>query len=142
MSVAYIMSRFPKLTETFILYEIIALQEQGVDVALYPLWREQTSVMHPKARPLVAQANYQPTLSWPIIKATLHYLRRQPRQYLAAAWVLLHRNWGSLRYFFGALAILPKSALFAREMAANGVSHIHAHFASHPAAARIFTSAR
>jgi hypothetical protein len=58
MSVAYIMSRFPKLTETFILYEIIALQEQGVDVALYPLWREQTSVMHPRARPLVAQANY------------------------------------------------------------------------------------
>jgi hypothetical protein len=79
MSVAYIMSRFPKLTETFILYEIIALQEQGVDVALYPLWREQTSVMHLEARPLVAQANYQPTLSWPIIKATLNYLRRQPR---------------------------------------------------------------
>jgi glycosyltransferase involved in cell wall biosynthesis len=138
MPVAYIMSRFPKLTETFILYEIIALQEQGVEVSLYPLWRERTSVMHAEAEPLVAQANFQPTLSWSILRANFHYLRRQPRQYLAAAWTLLRCNWGSLRYFVGALAILPKSALFARQMAANGVRHIHAHFASHSAAAAFF----
>jgi hypothetical protein len=53
MSVAYIMSRFPKLTETFILNEITALQEQGLKVDLYPLWRERTTVMHPEAEPLV-----------------------------------------------------------------------------------------
>ncbi len=28
--VAYIMSRFPKVTETFVLWEILALREQGV----------------------------------------------------------------------------------------------------------------
>jgi glycosyltransferase involved in cell wall biosynthesis len=132
------MSRFPKLTETFILYEIIAMQEQGVEVALYPLWRERTSVMHPEAVPLVEHAHYQPTLSWPIIKANLHFLRRQPSQYLGAVWTVLRHNWGSLRYFFGALAILPKSALFARQMTAEGITHIHAHFASHPAAAAFF----
>ncbi|MCI0395963.1 MAG: glycosyltransferase [Chloroflexi bacterium] len=138
MRVAYVMSRFPKLTETFILYEIVALEEQGVHVALYPLWRERTTVMHPEARPLVERANYQPTLSWSILRANLYYLRRRPRQYLGSVWTLLRHNWGSLRYFFGALAIIPKSALFARQMTAEGISHIHAHFASHPAAAALF----
>jgi glycosyltransferase involved in cell wall biosynthesis len=40
-----------------------------------------------------------------------------------------------MRYFLGALAIIPKSALFAQQMTADGVQHVHAHFASHPAAA-------
>jgi colanic acid/amylovoran biosynthesis glycosyltransferase len=138
MSVAYIMSRFPKLTETFVLYEIVALQEQGLDVVLFPLWRERTTVMHPEAAPLVERANFAPTVSWPIIKANLHFLRRSPGRYLGGMWTMLRSNWGSLRYFLGALAIIPKSALFARRMTAEGVSHIHAHFASHPAAAAFF----
>lgn len=32
LRVAYLMSRFPRLTETFILYEILALEAQGVGV--------------------------------------------------------------------------------------------------------------
>ena len=32
--IAYIMSRFPKITETFILYEILALEKAGFDVHL------------------------------------------------------------------------------------------------------------
>ncbi|HQA68026.1 MAG TPA: hypothetical protein PK801_06870, partial [Aggregatilineales bacterium] len=42
------MSRFPKLTETFILYEILALEEQGVEVELYPLMRARNSRIHPE----------------------------------------------------------------------------------------------
>lgn len=138
MPVAYMMSRFPKLTETFILYEVIALQEQGLEVALYPLWREETSVMHPEAEPLMGEANFLPTLSWQIIQANLHFLRCCRRRYLDAVWTLLRSNWGSLRYFLAALAIIPKSALFAQRMTAENIEHIHAHFASHPAAAAFF----
>lgn len=138
MPVAYMMSRFPKLTETFILYEVIALQEQGLEVALFPLWREKTSVMHPEAEPLVGEANFLPTLSWEIIQANLHFLRCCRRRYLDAVWTLLRCNWGSLRYFLGSLAIIPKSALFAQRMTAENIQHIHAHFASHPAAAAFF----
>ena len=56
LKVAYIASRFPKLTETFVLYEIGAVERQAVDVELYPLQRENTEVMHPEARPLVARS--------------------------------------------------------------------------------------
>ena len=39
VKVAYVMSRFPELTETFILYEILAMERQGIRVEVYPLLR-------------------------------------------------------------------------------------------------------
>jgi len=134
LKVAYIMSRFPKLTETFILNEMRAMEEAGVDVDVYPLLRESAEVIHPEARPFVERAHFQPFLSAEIVKANLWYLARRPRAYLAALWDLLSGTWRSRRYLAGALAFFPKSALFARQMEKDGVNHVHAHFASHPAA--------
>jgi glycosyltransferase involved in cell wall biosynthesis len=133
--VAYIMSRFPKLTETFILYEMLALEEQGVQVELYPLLRERTTVMHPEALPLVERAHFQPFITWPIVRSQLHFLWHKPRAYLGTLWSLLRGTWGSLNFFVGALGIFPKTVHFAELMAAEHIQHIHAHFASHPAAA-------
>ncbi|MEN9938044.1 MAG: hypothetical protein RLZZ387_4623 [Chloroflexota bacterium] len=133
--VAYIMSRFPKLTETFILYEALALEQQGVAVELYPLLREPETVMHPEAAALVARAHYQPFVSWPILRANAAFLARDPRRYLGALWALLRGTFGSLNFFVGALGIFPKTVYFAQQMVAEGVEHVHAHFASHPAAA-------
>ena len=35
--IAYIMSRFPKLTETFVLFELMALERQGAAMEVFPL---------------------------------------------------------------------------------------------------------
>jgi glycosyltransferase involved in cell wall biosynthesis len=134
LKVAYIMSRFPKITETFVLYEMLALEEQGVQVEVYPLQRERTQVMHPEARPFVARAHFTPLLSWPILQAQFYYLLRQPLLYFAVLQTLVRANWGSSRYLAGALVFFPKAVYFARRMATDSVTHIHAHFASHPAA--------
>ncbi len=133
--VAYVMSRFPKLTETFILFEMLAVERQGVDVEVYPLLRERTAVMHPQAPAVVARARFLPFLSWPVVRSQLHFLRTAPRTYLRTVWALLRGTWGSLNFFVGALGILPKTVHAARLMAAAGVTHVHCHFASHPAAA-------
>jgi glycosyltransferase involved in cell wall biosynthesis len=157
--VAYIMSRFPKLTETFILYEILAVEQQGVQVELYPLLRARNTVthpegaslvkkiverftnqqgagvMHPEAAPLVARAHFQPFISWRILRAQAQFLRRRPRVYLSTFWKLVRANWGSPNFFIGALAIFPKTVYFAEMMAAEGIQHVHAHFANHPATA-------
>src|SRR4051794_32216720 len=135
LKVAYIMSRFPKLTETFVLYEMLALEQQGVRVELYPLLRERTTVMHPEAAAMVERAHFQPFLSWPILRAQMRFLRRKPRAYLGALWALVRGTWGSLNFLVGALGIFPKTVYFAGLMEADGVQHVHAHFASHPAAA-------
>jgi glycosyltransferase involved in cell wall biosynthesis len=131
------MSRFPKLTETFILYEMLAVERRGVAVEVYPLQRERTSTMHPEAAPFVARARFAPFLSLGVLLAQLRFLVRRPRAYLGALFVWLRATLGSLRYFGGALAFFPKAVWFAERMQAEGITHVHAHFASHPAAAAL-----
>jgi predicted ATP-grasp superfamily ATP-dependent carboligase/glycosyltransferase involved in cell wall biosynthesis len=135
IKIAYIMSRFPKLTETFVLYEILAMEQLGHEVEIYPLLRERQNVMHPEAAQIVQRANYQPFLSWPIVAAQFYFLLRKPARYFGTLIALLRGTWGSFNFFLGALGIFPKTVYFAQCMAAEGVTHIHAHFASHPAAA-------
>lgn len=132
--VAYIMSRFPKLTETFVLYEILAAQRVGVPVEVYPLRREKCTTMHKEAEPIVAKAHFTPWLSLAIVLANIQYLLRMPGTYLATWLTLLRANLGSVRYLAGAILYFPKSVWMARDMQRRGVTHVHAHFCSHPAA--------
>jgi colanic acid/amylovoran biosynthesis glycosyltransferase len=47
LKLGYVTSRFPKLTETFVLYEILGLERAGAKVEFYPLLRERANVVHP-----------------------------------------------------------------------------------------------
>jgi colanic acid/amylovoran biosynthesis glycosyltransferase len=135
MKVAYVMSRFPKLSETFVLGEMLAVEEHGVEVELFPLLREREDVVHPEAQTLARRARYQPFLSLAILRSQLHFLRRSPGVYLGALADLLRGTWGSRNYFVGGLGIFPKVAHAARLMRAEGIDHVHCHFSNHPAAA-------
>jgi glycosyltransferase involved in cell wall biosynthesis len=135
LKVAYIMSRFPKLTETFILYEMLAMDQQEIQVEVYPLLRENEDTMHLEARQFVDIAHFQPFFSLPILRSNLHFLWKKPLDYFKTLWDVLRANWGSFNFFTGVIGIFPKSVLFAYQMRADNVQHVHAHFASHPAAA-------
>jgi len=131
--VAYIMSRFPKITETFVLYEIIELRKRGEAVEIYPLIRERQPVAHPDVERLSGCVHFVPWISRAVVRANWHYLRRSPRVYLRTAAEAVRRNLASARLLLGALTFFPKSAAFAYEMERGGITHIHAHFATHPA---------
>lgn len=133
--VAYVMSRFPKLTETFVLNEIRAVERLGVQTEIYPLLREQQTVVHDEAAPLVARARFQPMVSLPVLMANLETMVTRPSAYLSLWIEVLRKTWGSANFFFGAIGILPKCVWMAREMQSDGISHLHAHFANHPAVA-------
>lgn len=133
--VAYVMSRFPKLTETFIVGEILAVERLGVDVEIYPLLRHRDFFVQPDAASLVARAHYEPFFSWPILRSQLAYLFRSPRTYLAAFGTVLRVTWGSRNFLVGGIATFPKVAHLARVLRARGVRHVHCHFANHPALA-------
>jgi glycosyltransferase involved in cell wall biosynthesis len=135
--VAYIMSRFPKLTETFILYEILALESQGTGVAVYPLLREKAEVAHPEVEAVMPRVRFHPFLSLPILRAHLHYLVRKPATYVLLLAEILRGTFRSRNFLVGALGIYPKAVRFAYEMSAAGIEHVHAHFATHPAVAAL-----
>jgi len=159
LKVAYIMSRFPKLTETFVLYEMLAMEQLDVQVEVYPLLRVRKTTahqeganilvkivelisrtqgdltFHPESAPFVERANFEPFFSWHILRAHLHFLLRRPLTYFGTLWTLIRATWGSLNFFLGALSIFPKTVYFAHHMETDNVTHVHAHFANHPAAA-------
>lgn len=135
MRVAYVMSRFPRLTETFIVSEILAMQELGVDVQLYPLLRENAAVVQPDARALVDRARFQPFLSWAILRSNVGMLVRRPMTYLGTLAAVLRMTWRSLNFLVGGLGIWPKMVHNAAAMQRAGITHVHCHFATHPALA-------
>lgn len=60
MKIAYIMSRFPHLPETFILREMSEMERQGWDIALYPLIKQEQAIIHPEAARWIPKARYLP----------------------------------------------------------------------------------
>lgn len=137
LKVGYIMSRFPKITETFVLYEVIELLDRGVEVYLFPLLKEPGEVKHEAVTRVMPLVTFHPYVSMPIILANLHYLLRRPFAYIGLWFEVFFGNLKNLKFLLKGLAILPKSARFAYEMEQKGITHVHAHFATHPVIAAL-----
>lgn len=134
-AIAVLLSRFPLVTETFILREIEELERQGQPVRLVPLLRETPDVVHREAEPWVSRALFTPFLSFPILASNLRVFARAPGRYLSLLAEVLARSSRSWNLFTGTLGIFPKSVYLSDRLATEGVSHLHAHFATHPAMA-------
>lgn len=135
--IACVVPRFPKLTETFVLREMLALEELGIAVELFPLFRRRDGVEHPEAAGFARRARHVALFSREVLDANLAALRRQTRRYFATLFLVLRRTLPSPRFLLGALVLFPKAVHFARTMRRLGVQHIHAHFASHGALAAL-----
>jgi glycosyltransferase involved in cell wall biosynthesis/peptidoglycan/xylan/chitin deacetylase (PgdA/CDA1 family) len=133
--VAYVMSRFPKLSETFVLAEMLAVARRGVRVDVHPLQRRGEPVVHPEARAVAAEAHYESLLSPAVLASQLFWLRRRPRTYLSALVTVLRGTLRSPKFLAGAVVFFPRAAHAARLVEADGVQHVHCHFAHHPALA-------
>ncbi|MFO7166529.1 MAG: glycosyltransferase [Chloroflexota bacterium] len=132
--IAYIVSRFPKITETFILYEILELERLGMAVEVFALVREREPVMHAEARALVARAQYA-GVSAEVLAAQGYWLLRRPGAYIRSWARALAGNIRSPKFLLRALAVVPQAAWFARRMQEQRIEHVHAHWATHPALA-------
>lgn len=133
--VAYIVSRFPKISETFILTEMLELEKLGLEVQLFSIVREYESAVHPQAQTMLPRAHFAKVLSRDVAASQWFWLTREPRRY-ASAWC--KAIWGNRRSFgfaVRALMIVPLAAHFAREAQCEGIEHLHGAWATHPALA-------
>lgn len=133
--VAYIMSRYPKLSETFILREMLQLKALGQPLLILPLRKTREPVQHPEVLDLSGWVHYTSFLSFRIVWDNLFFLVTSPGRYFS---VLIRSLWETRRsanLFFGAVAYFPKSVHFARLCRSKDAVHVHAHFATHPALA-------
>jgi glycosyltransferase involved in cell wall biosynthesis len=133
--VAYIVSRFPHLPETFILREMNELVARDFQVELFPLVVQQQSLVHPEAVHWLDELHRVRLASWKCVGANLRMLVRRPGCYLATFFKLLWFNLPSPKFLLRALFIFPVAVEMAEEMRSLGIAHIHAHYATHPALA-------
>lgn len=134
-TIAYVLSRFPKVTETFVLYEILEIQRLGSRVEVFSLMQERDGVRHPEAESLAGRACYPRRDLAGVLRAQARWLRGDPRRYLRAWAQAVRGNARSPKFLLRALAIVPAAAYFADAMKRSGIDHVHAHFATHAALA-------
>lgn len=130
---AYVMSRFPHLPETFILREMDELVRQGWPVALYPLVVQQERVVHAEAEKWLPAMHAAPFISRAVLASNGRRLKKRPGATTRLWLQALQENLADPHMLVRAAALLPKAMVAAEAMQAQGVTHIHAHYATHPA---------
>lgn len=139
-TVAVGLSRFPTVTETFILREVTEMERQGQPVRLVPLIKESPPIIHDAAKPWIARALYTPFLSGAIAAANLAAFARRPLRYLSVLGGLTAGTLRAPRTLVATLATFPKSVYLARQLSAEGIRHLHVHYASMPATMALIVS--
>lgn len=139
-AVAVMLSRFPTVTETFILRELVEMERQGQPIRLVPMIHESPPVVHDAAKPWVGRALYMPFLSPKIAGENLLTFLRDPIRYVRVLARLVAGTIGSPGTLARTLLLFPKSVALARRLTREGIHHIHVHFASHPATMALIVS--
>ena len=140
LKVAYIVSRFPHLPETFILREMIALEGKDIQVELFPLIIQKQKVVHPDAQKWLSRLHHIRLFSLGTLAANLRTILHQPGNYFSILFQIIWFNLSNPKFFIRAAFIFPVVVKMAEEMSAQAISHIHAHYATHPALAAFIIS--
>lgn len=135
--VAYVVLRFPTLSETFIVREINALRARGWDIDIYPLWRDNPDQIHPDVPPLEPSVRWKHPATPSTFRATFRMLFRRPRPYLAALALVLSELPRRPRRAIISLGLFPVIVWMADDLERRGIRHLHAHFASYPTLAAL-----
>ncbi|MGF1610493.1 MAG: glycosyltransferase family 4 protein [Kiloniellales bacterium] len=129
---AVLLKGYPRLSESFIAQEILALERRGLELRLYSLRRPTDPAVHPAHREIAAPVSYLP-----------EYLHREPRRVLAG-WRRARRLPGYVRAWRAWLRDLRRdpspnrlrrfgqACVLAAELPPE-IAHIHAHFLHTPA---------
>ena len=124
--VMVLVKRFPRLSETFILNEVLELRRQGLPIRIVAIMDPREPVTHRSAEALIPEVIYlrDGHLSrdvWAVMKVA----RRRPRGTLRAlAWGAGRRSRAAWRRVFEGLLLVGALG--------DEPVHLHAHFASTP----------
>ncbi len=134
MKVAYIVSRFPSSSETFIARELNHVAAiDGIEIELLSLFPPKETLVHPSAEPWMGNVQ-RPTLTEGI-RDFGWWLTRRPLRALSLISGVIGGCWRSPGYLARSLATLPVAASAARRIRDSGADHVHAHYATFPALA-------
>lgn len=131
--VAYVLATFPTLTETFVVGEILELRRRGIPISLYALRKSTLTLQQPEAQALVSET-YFARRPWSprLLGANARWAARHPVRYARTLASLSAATWRNPVHLLKTLFLFPQAVEFADRMAAKGVPHVHAHWATYP----------
>jgi glycosyltransferase involved in cell wall biosynthesis len=134
--IGYMLKRYPRLSETFILDEMRALERLGTQLHVFSLMRPEEALSHPAVLELQAPVTYFPE-TWAakipaVAKAHARMALTAPLRYLHAAGLAF---WWSMlsRRPFSVWKQFLRSGYMAVACRQQQIQHLHAHFANAPA---------
>lgn len=137
--VSYVIRTFPKLSESFVLREVLALHEAGVPVEVWSLVpSEREAALVPAAAPVLGLIRTPPAGKGGVVRMAgdlVERFLRHPGATLRTLWWVL--EWTVRERDPRTLAALPYAAHLARHASAP---HLHAHFANTPATTAVLAA--
>ena len=131
MKVAYLVSRFPVASETFVVREMNALTELGgFELELFSLYPPKQEFVHESAAGWVGRMRRPSRAEG--LTAIAYWLAHRPLRLLGAVGRVIAGCAREPATLVRSLATLPIAAAHARDVQRLGVDRIHAHFASYP----------
>jgi glycosyltransferase involved in cell wall biosynthesis len=134
--IGYVLKKFPVLSETFILNEILALEARGVPIHIFSLERPNDPRFHNDLPKLKAAVSYVPDLldAENLWKHNQRAIRVFGRRYFRALGYALVRGAPALVW-----RVLQASYV-ANEARRLKLTHLHAHFATRPTSVAFLAS--
>lgn len=130
VKVAYLLLRFPCMTETFVAEEMQKIQNTGVQIYLYSLLKPRDKLVHPVSKSLMHLVRYAPGLHHPgLWLAQWIFAMRSPGIYFQTLRTLLKQPAPVFSFRLKRLVVFLKSVWVAKELAGKQVGLIHTHFA-------------
>jgi glycosyltransferase involved in cell wall biosynthesis len=133
-AVAYLVMRFPLVTETFVLRELCAVAERvEFPIELLALRPGRRGAIHPAAAPWLAVVRIGSISRG--IRELLRVSVTRPRVVARVLRALLSDYGRDARALVNSLAVVVLAASFVPVIRRRGIAHVHAHFATQPAEA-------
>jgi glycosyltransferase involved in cell wall biosynthesis len=126
--VGYVLKMFPRLSETFIMNELLELERQGVELSVFSLMHPNDGRFHGRLSALKLTAKYFPSQKPEVYWNAVHNLPERlgtPMERWPEAVELL-RRYDTPRD----LEFLLRAVAIAGAVRDAGVGHLHAHFAT------------
>lgn len=135
MRIAIIVTDFPKVTETFILRDLVNFNQHGHEVRIYHLTAfRRHEVVHEFAKESLGWAHYEPyILGIRTIGALAKNLIGSPGCLFRIAGDIMRAYRNEPEWLIKSLLIIPKCLAISEDIKQWNAGHVHAEFATHPA---------
>lgn len=130
MKVAYLAARYPAVSQTFVLGEVLGLRRQGLEVHTFAIRRSPPDEVLSRADREAFESTYSvlPPNPWHLVRAHARTLARDPRAYVSALLGALALGGLDLRALLWQLFYFAEAMVVWDQCRRRGVRHIHVHF--------------